>query len=51
MVINSFANEAVVGLLSFLIDRILDTINVVSFFQFELKMAVHAALTKSKLMK
>ena len=50
MVINSFANKVVVEL-SFLVDRILDTISVVLFFQFELKMAVHAALTKRKRMK
>ena len=46
---NSTVNEVVVGLLSFLIVRILDTINMVLlFFQFELKMAVHAAPTKRK---
>ena len=45
---NSTVNEVVVGLLSFLIVRILDTINMVLFFQFELKVAVHAAPTKRK---
>ena len=44
-------NEVVVGLLSFLIVWILDTVNMVLFFQFELKRAVHAALTKKKSMK
>ena len=42
------ANEVVVGL-SFLIVWILDTVNTVLFFQSELKIAVHAALTKKKL--
>ena len=43
-------NEAVVGLLSFLIVWILDTINMVLlFFQFELKMVVYAALMKKKI--
>ena len=37
------------GLLSFLIVLIWDTVNMVLFFQFELKMAVHAALTKKKI--
>ena len=46
---NSTANKVVVGLLSFLIVRILDTINMVLlFFQFELKMVVQAAPTKRK---
>ena len=49
---NSPANEVVVGLLSFLIVRILDTIDmVVLFFQFEFKMAVQAARTKRKFLK
>ena len=43
---NSPANELVVGLLRFLIVRILNTVSMVLFFQFELKMAVHAARTK-----
>ena len=44
----SRANE-VVGLLSFFIYWILDTLNMVLlFFQFELKMAVRAARTKKK---
>ena len=43
------ANEAIVGLLSFLIVWILDTINMVLlFFQFGLKMVVYAALMKKK---
>ena len=37
------------GLLSFLIVWVLDTVNMVLFFQFKLKMAVHAALTKKKI--
>ena len=38
------------GFLSFLIVWILDTVNMVLFFfQFELKMALHAALTKKKI--
>ena len=42
-------NEVVLGLLSFLIVWILDTVTMVLlFFQFELKMAVQAALTKKK---
>ena len=42
-------NEVVVGLLSFLIAWILDTVNMVLlFFQFELKMAIHAACIKKK---
>ena len=40
-------NNAVVGL-NFLIVWILCTINMLLFFQFELKMAVHAALMKKK---
>ena len=45
------ANKAVVGL-NVLIVWILDTINMVLlFFQFELKMAVHAALMKKKSVK
>ena len=47
MVKTSPANRFVVGLLSFVIVWILNTINVV-FFQFELKMAVHAVYTKKK---
>ena len=43
---NNPANELVVGLLRFLIVRILNTVSMVLFFQFELKMAVHAARTK-----
>ena len=46
------ANEVVVGLLSFLIVIVWipDTANMVLlFFQFELKMAVHAARTKKKM--
>ena len=43
------ANEVAVGLLSFLIVLILDTVNMVLlFFQFKLKMAIHAARTKEK---
>ena len=42
MVRNSPANNVVFGLLSFLVARILDTINMVLFCQFELKMAVYA---------
>ena len=42
------ASKAVVGL-NFLIVWILDTINMVLSFQFELKMAVHAALMKKKI--
>ena len=49
---NHPANEVVVGLLSFLIVGILDTVNIVLlFFQLELKMAVHAARTKRKFLK
>ena len=49
---NSSANEVVVGLLSFLIVRILDTINMVLlFFQLKLKVAVHAARTRRKFLK
>ena len=49
---NSPVNEVVVGLLSFLIVRILDTVNmVVLFFQFKFKMAVHATCTKRKFLK
>ena len=44
------ANKAVVRL-SFLIVWILDTINMALFFQFELKMAVDAALMKKKIVK
>ena len=40
-------NNAVVGL-NFLIVWILCTINMLLFFQFEIKMAVHAALMKKK---
>ena len=48
---NSPANEVVVGLLSFLIVRTLDTINMVLlFFQFKLKIAVHTASTTRKLL-
>ena len=48
---NSPANEVVVGLLSFLIVRTLDTINMVLlFFQFKLKIAVHTACTTRKLL-
>ena len=36
-------NKVVVGWLSFLIDWISDTVNMVLFFQFKLKMAGHAA--------
>ena len=43
---NSPANELVAGILRFLIVRILNTVSMVLFFQFELKMAVHAARTK-----
>ena len=44
------AKEAVVGLLSFLIVWISDAINMVLlFFQFELKMVVHAACMKGKI--
>ena len=42
-------NEALVGLLSFLIVWILDTINMILFFQVELKIEVDAALTKKKI--
>ena len=42
-------NEVVVGLLSFLIVWILDTVNMVLFFQLELKIAVHILLTKKKI--
>ena len=46
---NGPTNKAVVGL-NFLIVWILDTINMLLlFFQFELKMAVHAALMKKKI--
>ena len=49
---NSHTNEVVVGLLSFLIVRILDILNMaLLFFQFELKMAVHTARTKRKFLK
>ena len=47
----SSANEVVVGLLSFLIASILDTVNMVLFFQFELEMAVHAVRIKKKISK
>ena len=48
---NGPTNKAVVGL-NFLIVWILDTINMLLlFFQFELKMAVHAALMKKKSVK
>ena len=40
MVRNSPANDVVFGLLSFLSVRILDTVNLVLFCQFKLKMAV-----------
>ena len=44
------ANKVVVELLSFFIVWILDTVNMVLlFFQFEHKMAAHAALTKEKI--
>ena len=43
------ANEVVAGLLRFLIVWNLDTVNMVLlFFQFELKIAVYAALTEKK---
>ena len=46
---NGPVNKAVVGL-NFLIVWILDTINMVLlFFQFELKIAVHAALMKKNI--
>ena len=46
---NSPVNEVVVELLSFLIVKILDTVNMVLlFFQLKLKMALHAARTKRK---
>ena len=52
MVRNSPANKVVVGLLSFLIVRILNIVNMILlFFQFELKMAAHAAHTKRKFLK
>ena len=41
-------NEVVVELLSFLIYRILDIINMLLFFQFKLKMAVHVTCKKEK---
>ena len=43
------ANEVVVELLSFLVVWISDTVNMVLFFQFELKMTVSAPLTKEKI--
>ena len=44
------AKEVVIRLLSFLIVSISDTIiMVLLFFQFELKIAVYAALTKKKI--
>ena len=44
------SKEVLVGLLSFLIVWISDTINIVLlFFQFELKMAVHTACVKKKI--
>ena len=43
------AKEAVVGLLSYLTVWISDTINMLLFFQFELKMAVHAACVNEKI--
>ena len=44
------SKEVLVGLLSFLIVWIPDTINIVLlFFQFELKMAVHTARMKKKI--
>ena len=49
MVRQSSANEVAVGLLSFLIAWILDTINMVYFFHFEPKMAVNAARTKKRI--
>ena len=50
MIRESPAIEVVVGLLSFLIVWILDTINMVLlFFQFELKITVHAALMKKNI--
>ena len=46
MIRKSPVSEVVVGLLSFLIVWISDTVNMVLLFiQFELKMAVHATLT------
>ena len=41
-------NAAVFGLSTFLIAWILNNINMVLFFQFELKMAVHTACMKKK---
>ena len=41
-------NEVVVGLLSFLIVSMVDTLNMV-FFQFMLKMDVHAAHMREKI--
>ena len=49
---NSPVSKVVVGLLSFLIVRVLDTVNmVVLFFQFKFKMAVHATRTKRTFLK
>ena len=42
-------NEVVVGLLSFLIVSMVDTLNMVLFFQFMLKMDVHAAHMREKI--
>ena len=44
------AIEVVIGLLSFLVVWISDTMNMVLFFQFQLKMAVHA-MHKRKIVK
>ena len=43
------AKEVVDGLLSYFIVWISDTINMLLFFQFEHKMAVHAACVKEKI--